>query len=72
MVTMTETCADYSLIVGAPTTTCYAPELKAVYKCDLFGDGISLVCYYYDRNKVPSWFRRLCTTLVIGTKWTKL
>lgn len=49
-----------------------SPRPQPVYKCDLFGDGVALVFYYYDQNKVPSWFRRLCTTLVIGTKWTKL
>ena len=83
MATTTETRADntvnYSQVVGEwPTAIFTTSEMlkpkkkEPIYKCDLLGDNSALVFYYYDQKKVPSWFRRLCTTLVIGTKWTKL
>ena len=72
--TMTETRADNTLIykTGTVEPLTFREKKEPIYKCDVFGDNWSIVCFAYEKKHVPNWFRRQCQRFFLGTKWTKL
>lgn len=46
-------------------------QTKLTWKWDLFGSG-QMVVEFADNVPEPSWRQRLMTSLLFGSKWTRL